>query len=71
MCHKNPSTPSALSCPLSVSQRLMRFSSKARGSFEVGITPPGSICVFINLVNIAGDGWSLYDGMIGSLCRHN
>ena len=45
-CHKNPSAPSALRCPLNVLRRLMRFSSKARGSFEAGITPQGGLEVF-------------------------
>ena len=49
-CHKNPSAPCALSRPLTVLRRLMCFSSKARGSFEAGITPPGHINVLINLV---------------------
>ena len=45
-CHKNPSAPSALSRPLNVLWPLMRFSSKARGSFEAGITLPGHICMY-------------------------
>ena len=49
-CHKNPSAPSALSRPLTVLRCLMRFSPKARGSFEAGVTPPGHVCVLINLV---------------------
>ena len=56
-CHKNPSAPSALSRPLNVLRRLMRFSSKARGSFKAGITPPGHICVLISLVWHRGGQW--------------
>ena len=48
-CHKNPRAPSALSRPLNVLRRLMRFSPKTRGSFEAVITPPGHKCVLINL----------------------
>ena len=70
-CHKNPSAPSALSRPLTVLRCLMRFSPKARGSFEAGITPPGHVCVLINLVWHRGGRSSLSDGMIGSLRRHN
>ena len=56
-CHKNPSAPSALSRPLHILRRLLRFSPKARGSFEAGITPGGHICVLINLVWHRGGRW--------------